>query len=138
MKARICGSTRSSCARQDCIVSREETSPWASFAANSEMVSWFSISKPRRERASTNRAKNWLSNGQKASETMRWGACLLEPGKTPDNLISTIPTMLVQDFLQDSARHFPQKTALVCEGERWTYAQLESMANRLANGFLKF
>jgi amino acid adenylation domain-containing protein len=46
--------------------------------------------------------------------------------------------MLVQDFLQDSARHFPQKTALVCEGERWTYAQLESMANRLANGFLKF
>jgi len=46
--------------------------------------------------------------------------------------------MLVQDFLQESARRFPQKTALVCEGERWTYAQIEMMANRLANGFLKY
>jgi long-chain acyl-CoA synthetase len=41
--------------------------------------------------------------------------------------------MLVQDFLQNSADVLPDKTALVCEGQRLTYAEIEAMTNRLAN-----
>lgn len=41
--------------------------------------------------------------------------------------------MLVQDFLQHSAERLPDKVALVCDGQRLTYAQIEAMANRLAN-----
>ena len=44
--------------------------------------------------------------------------------------------MLVNDFLQNSAERFPDKTALVCDGRRLTYAQIEEQANRLANGLL--
>jgi len=41
--------------------------------------------------------------------------------------------MLVQDFLASSAAARPDKVALICGSERLTYAQLESMANRLAH-----
>lgn len=41
--------------------------------------------------------------------------------------------MLVQDFLQNSAERFPDKTALVCDGRRLTYAEIEAHANRLAH-----
>ncbi len=41
--------------------------------------------------------------------------------------------MLVQDFLQNSAGRFPNKTALVCDGRRLTYAEIEAQANRLAH-----
>src|SRR5258708_35868834 len=41
--------------------------------------------------------------------------------------------MLVQDFLQNSACARPDKTALVCGSKRFTYAELDAMANRLAN-----
>ena len=41
--------------------------------------------------------------------------------------------MLVQDFLQNCARVRPDKVALVCGGQRFTYGQLDAMANRLAN-----
>jgi amino acid adenylation domain-containing protein len=41
--------------------------------------------------------------------------------------------MLVQDFLQNSAARWPDKVALICGSERYTYAQLDAMANRLAN-----
>lgn len=41
--------------------------------------------------------------------------------------------MLVQDFLQNSAERLPDKVALVCDGQRLTYAEIEQMANRLAN-----
>ena len=41
---------------------------------------------------------------------------------------------LVQHFLEHSADRLPDKVALVCEGQRLTYAQIESMANRVARG----
>ena len=44
--------------------------------------------------------------------------------------------MLVQDFLHNSAERWPDKVALVCGGQRVTYAELDAMANRLANALL--
>jgi len=41
--------------------------------------------------------------------------------------------MQVQEFLERSARRRPDKTALVCEGERVTYAALDAQANGLAH-----
>lgn len=41
--------------------------------------------------------------------------------------------MLVQDLLQNSADRCPDKIALVSGGKRLSYAQVEAMANRLAN-----
>ena len=41
--------------------------------------------------------------------------------------------MLVQDFLEASAARLPNKTALVCGGQRLTYAEVDVSANRLAN-----
>jgi len=40
--------------------------------------------------------------------------------------------MQVESFLELSAARSPEKTALVCNGCRFTYAQLEARANRLA------
>ena len=40
---------------------------------------------------------------------------------------------LVQEFLEASADRLPDKEALACGGQRLTYAQIESQANRLAN-----
>lgn len=45
--------------------------------------------------------------------------------------------MLVQDFLQQNAIRFPNKVALICSGQRLTYAEVDSMANRLANAFIE-
>lgn len=44
--------------------------------------------------------------------------------------------MLVQDFLERSAERFPDKTALVCGGQRLTYAEVEARANRLAHALI--
>jgi long-chain acyl-CoA synthetase len=41
--------------------------------------------------------------------------------------------LLVQDFLEHSAQRLPNKVALICEGQRLTYGQIEQMANRMAN-----
>jgi long-chain acyl-CoA synthetase len=41
--------------------------------------------------------------------------------------------MLVQQFLENSADRAPNKVALVCEGHRLTYSEIEAKANRLAN-----
>ncbi len=41
--------------------------------------------------------------------------------------------MLVQEFLEQSADRLPHKVALVCDGQRLTYADVEAQANRLAN-----
>jgi len=42
----------------------------------------------------------------------------------------------VQDFLENSARRLPEKVALICEGQRLTYGEIDQMANRLANALL--
>jgi amino acid adenylation domain-containing protein len=44
--------------------------------------------------------------------------------------------MLVNDFLQNSAERTPDKVALVCDGQRLTYVQIEERANQVANGLL--
>ncbi len=46
-------------------------------------------------------------------------------------MVRTYP-LLVQDFLEHSARRVPDKDALVCGASKWTYGQLDAMADRLA------
>jgi long-chain acyl-CoA synthetase len=41
--------------------------------------------------------------------------------------------LLVNDFLEQSAARTPDKIALICDGQRLTYAQIDQMANRLAH-----
>jgi amino acid adenylation domain-containing protein len=41
--------------------------------------------------------------------------------------------MLVHQFLEHSADRLPDKVALICDGQRLTYADVESQANRLAH-----
>jgi len=43
---------------------------------------------------------------------------------------------LVHDALQQSAERYPGKTALLFEGRRWSYAEIEERANRLANALI--
>jgi amino acid adenylation domain-containing protein len=45
--------------------------------------------------------------------------------------------MLVNDFLENSAAQRPDEVALVCEGRRLTYTQIEEQANKVANGLLE-
>jgi len=45
--------------------------------------------------------------------------------------------MLIQDFLETSAERLPDKLALVCGGQRLTYAEIELQANRLANALVE-
>ncbi|MBI1840248.1 MAG: AMP-binding protein [Verrucomicrobia bacterium] len=45
--------------------------------------------------------------------------------------------MLVHHFLENSSDRFPDKAALVCEGRRWTYRELEAQANRVARALAK-
>jgi len=44
--------------------------------------------------------------------------------------------MQLETFLEHSASRFPQKTFLVCGQGRWTFADVETAANRLAHGLL--
>jgi len=44
--------------------------------------------------------------------------------------------MQVEQFLEESARRFPDKTALVCDGQRWTYRELDERANALAHAMI--
>ena len=46
--------------------------------------------------------------------------------------------MLLNHFLEKSAEKFPDKIALVCQGQRLTYQQINSSANRLASGLKDF
>jgi long-chain acyl-CoA synthetase len=45
--------------------------------------------------------------------------------------------MLVQDFLHHSAQRLPDKVALICDGHRLTYAEIDVMANCLANALIE-
>lgn len=47
------------------------------------------------------------------------------------------PSTLVRDFLEISAARTPDKVALICGGERLTYAEIESRANRLAHALIE-
>src|SRR5512145_436040 len=44
--------------------------------------------------------------------------------------------MLVHDYLQNSAAREPDKTALICGGQRLTYAQINDMSDRLARALV--
>jgi amino acid adenylation domain-containing protein len=44
--------------------------------------------------------------------------------------------MLVQDFLINSAKRFPDKTALVCGDRRYTYARIYDQSTRLAHALI--
>lgn len=45
--------------------------------------------------------------------------------------------LLVNEFLEQSADRFPNKEALVCDGQRLTYRQVDDRANRFANALIK-
>ncbi len=44
--------------------------------------------------------------------------------------------MLLQDFLEQSSARLPDKTALVCNGSRLTYSEIDGMANKLASALI--
>ena len=44
--------------------------------------------------------------------------------------------MLLHEFLENTARRLPGKTALICGEQRLTYAEIDQLANRLAHGLL--
>ncbi len=44
---------------------------------------------------------------------------------------------LARDFLEANAQRRPDKIALVCDGKRLCYADIEAMANRLANSLIE-
>ena len=44
--------------------------------------------------------------------------------------------MLLNNFLETSADRFPDKVALICEGRRYTYRELDSMSNQIANALM--
>lgn len=57
-----------------------------------------------------------------------------------EHLIPSSPVLhacLVRDFLEKSAERLPGKTALVCDGRRLTYSQLDEMANRMAHSLIR-
>ncbi len=45
--------------------------------------------------------------------------------------------MLVQDFLHHSVDRLPEKIALICDGQRFSYQDIEIAANRLANALIE-
>jgi len=44
--------------------------------------------------------------------------------------------MLLNDFLEISAQKYPDKCALICQGRRYTYAELDLMSNWVANALV--
>ena len=44
--------------------------------------------------------------------------------------------MLVNEFLQNSAFKFPDKEALICDGKRFTYTEIEYLTNQLAQALI--
>ncbi|RJP75096.1 MAG: hypothetical protein C4532_01105 [Candidatus Abyssobacteria bacterium SURF_17] len=50
-------------------------------------------------------------------------------------MIKRVSGTLLNDFLEQSANRIPEKAALICGKERIAYAQIDVMANQLANAF---
>ncbi len=46
--------------------------------------------------------------------------------------------MLLNNFLENSSEKFPDKIALVCQGQRLTYQQIDSSSNRIASSLKDF
>ncbi|MBU1043489.1 MAG: AMP-binding protein [Candidatus Omnitrophica bacterium] len=46
--------------------------------------------------------------------------------------------MLVNEFLENSAKANPEKTALICQNKRFAYNEINSMANQLSNACIGF
>lgn len=44
--------------------------------------------------------------------------------------------MLVNEFLEESAKRLPEKVALVCQGKRFTYSEIDKASNSLANALV--
>src|SRR2546423_14611214 len=44
--------------------------------------------------------------------------------------------MQVEDFLETSARRSPDKAAIVCNGRRWKYGQVEEHSNALGHALI--
>jgi len=47
------------------------------------------------------------------------------------------PVPLLHDYLIDSARRLPDKIALVCQGHRFSYGELDAQSNALANALAR-
>ena len=45
--------------------------------------------------------------------------------------------MQVEEFLEASAERFPEKVALIVDGRKLTYRDLDRQANALSHAFLK-
>ena len=45
--------------------------------------------------------------------------------------------MLVKEFLEKSAKQFPNKEALICQNRRLTFLEIDNAANSLANGLVE-
>src|SRR6185369_14614415 len=61
------------------------------------------------------------------------GLLEVQPPLLAGDLIQGSRAMLVHHFLEHSAERLPDKEALVCGGQRLTYAAVEERANRLAH-----
>ncbi len=44
--------------------------------------------------------------------------------------------MRVEEFLETSARQFPEKEALICDNRRWSYQEIDEKSSRLAHALL--
>ena len=51
--------------------------------------------------------------------------------------MKTKPIYLLQDILSENVAVHPDKVALICEKQRLTYAQIDTMSSRLANALLQ-
>ena len=45
--------------------------------------------------------------------------------------------MQLESFLEESARRFPRKIALICDGQRISYSEIETRCNRLAHAMVE-
>jgi amino acid adenylation domain-containing protein len=58
---------------------------------------------------------------------------------TPSSYLQSLPAAapLLQDYLLATARRLPDKVALVCDGERLSYREIDARSNALANALVE-